>query len=208
MTAVAPLSAALLETATERVSQAFAADPMFAWVMPDPATRLAKLRRLNRVALVYGQTYGRVTQAHDAQAIAIWMPPGHTIGLGGLVRSGILATPFQIGWGAFSRFMAANETMEKLHKRHVPEPHWYLMLVGITPARQGQGIGSALVAEGLAQAGRQPCPAYLETSNERNLAFYQRFGFEVVEQTTLGKDGPPAWAMRRTAAAGAHPLPG
>jgi ribosomal protein S18 acetylase RimI-like enzyme len=93
--------------------------------------------------------------------------------------------------------MAANETMDKIHKARVQEPHWYLMLVGVDPELQGQGAGSAIIREGLARADRESRPCYLETSERRNLGLYERHGFAVLEEATLGKDGPQAWAMRR-----------
>ncbi len=87
--------------------------------------------------------------------------------------------------------------MEKIHKARVPEPHWYLMVVGVDPELQGQGVGSALVREVLAFADRESKPCYLETSEHRNLSFYERVGFAVLEEATLSKGGPKAWAMRR-----------
>jgi ribosomal protein S18 acetylase RimI-like enzyme len=93
--------------------------------------------------------------------------------------------------------MGANEVMGKFHTKYVPEPHWYLLIVGVDPALQGKGLGSALVKEGLARADDTRCPCYLETSEERNLAFYERLGFVVVGTAPLGKGAPPGWAMRR-----------
>jgi ribosomal protein S18 acetylase RimI-like enzyme len=93
--------------------------------------------------------------------------------------------------------MTANETMDKIHKARVQEPHWYLMLVGVDPELQGRGVGSAIIREGLARADRESRPCYLETSEARNLGLYERHGFAVLEEATLGKDGPQAWAMRR-----------
>ena len=39
--------------------------------------------------------------------------------------------------------------------------------------------------------------AYLESSKEENLPFYNRFGFQVTEELTLGAGAPPMWAMWR-----------
>ena len=66
-------------------------------------------------------------------------------------------------------------------------------------ASAGQGLGSALITEGLARADEANCPCFLDTSEERNLTFYQRAGFSVVGTALLGKGGPPGWAMRRNA---------
>ena len=55
--------------------------------------------------------------------------------------------------------------------------------------------------EGLARADQEDVPCFLETSNERNVAFYERFGFAIAETTTLGRGGPKAWACGEIARA-------
>jgi ribosomal protein S18 acetylase RimI-like enzyme len=119
-----------------------------------------------------------------------------------MIRSGMLGVPFRTGFGPFVKFMGAYDTMDKIHKKRVPEPHWYLMIVGVDPELQNGGVGSALVKEGLTQADQSGHPCYLETSEKRNLAFYERLGFVVLEQASLGSGGPPAWAIRREAQRG------
>lgn len=194
---VAPLTRSAFEQAVITLERAFRSDPMFTWIFPDPERRTRALRHLNRVPLAYGLRYGHVTESHGARAVAIWIPPGPAISLGGMVRSGILPVPFRVGFRPFLTFARANQVMERIHHRLLPEPHWYLLIVGVDPELQGQGAGTALVKEGLARADQAGCPTYLETDEERNLPFYGRLGFRVVEAATLGPGGPPAWAMRR-----------
>lgn len=193
------LGRASLERATITLERAFSTDPMFAWIFPDAQRRCQSLRVLNRVPLEYGLRHGRVTHSNEALATAIWIPPGHTITPSGMIRSGILGVPGRIGFRPFVRFMGANSVMGRLHKKYVPEPHWYLLIVGVDPELQGRGLGTALVTEGLARADQSACPCYLETSQERNLAFYERHGFAIVASAPLGKGGPTGWAMRRDA---------
>jgi ribosomal protein S18 acetylase RimI-like enzyme len=146
---IAILEPAQVGRATVALARAFSPDPMFTWLFPNPEQRSRSLRRFLRVPLEFGRRYGRVTQAHDGMAVAIWLPPGRTMSVGGLVRSGILAAPFQVGFRPFATFMSANELMERIHKKHVPEPHWYLALLAVDPELQGRGLGSAVVKEGL-----------------------------------------------------------
>ena len=40
-------------------------------------------------------------------------------------------------------------------------------------------------------------PAFLESSKERNISYYERFGFEVTGEERLPKGGPPFWTMWR-----------
>jgi hypothetical protein len=71
-----------------------------------------------------------------------------------MIRSGALAMPFRIGFGPFAKFLGANGVMEAIHKKHVPEPHWYLMIVGVDTELQGRGAGTALVKGGIGAGGR------------------------------------------------------
>ncbi len=197
MNVIAPLEREMLDLAITTLQRAFFRDPLFVWMFPDPQERTRALGLLNRVPLEYGLRYGRVTQTHDGRAVAIWIPPGRTITVGGMVRSGMLALPLRIGMRAFVRFAGANERMARIHKKYVPEPHWYLLIVGVDPELQGRGVGSALVNEGLTKTDEARCPCYLETGEERNVAFYERLGFVVLETASLGDGGPVAWGMRR-----------
>ena len=188
-----------MERAVITLERAFASDPMFMWMFPDPRERSRSLRLFLRVPLQYGLRYGHVTESSGGMAVAIWLPPGREITAGGMIRCGMLTMPFRVGFRPLARFAGADGVMGKLHKKFVPEPHWYLLIVGVDPELQGRGLGSALVKEGLARADESNSPCYLDTSEERNLAFYQRQGFAVVGTALLGKGGPPGWAMRRNA---------
>jgi len=91
------------------------------------------------------------------------------------------------------------------------EPHWYLEFLAVDPDRQGQGVGSRVLAFGLRRADEAGVVCGLKTSSERNLALYRRFGFEVRDELRPFKDGPPIWSMWRPAAAlgsAAGPEPG
>jgi ribosomal protein S18 acetylase RimI-like enzyme len=199
MTPIEPLAPALIGKAVETLVRAFEGDPMFGWIFPEPRTRTRALRRLNQIPVRYGLRYGRVMQADDAGAVAIWIPPGRRITMGGMIRSGMLTMPFHVGLRAFGQFGAANTAMERIHHRHMLEPHWYLFVLGVDPSLQRRGAGTALLEEGLARADAAKVPSYLETSHERNLSFYQRHGFRVLESAPLGEGAPSGWAMRRDA---------
>jgi ribosomal protein S18 acetylase RimI-like enzyme len=195
--AIGSLKPEALERATITLERAFASDPLVTWIFPDSPRRLQALRSLYRVQLRYGLRYGRVTQANDAKAVAIWLPPGREISHWGMIRCGILDLLFRTGLGPLARLGAAQAVLARLHQKHMPEPHWYLLVVGVDPELAGRGLGSALVKEGLVLADQDSRPCYLETSLERNLSLYQRLGFTVLDIASLGKGGPAAWAMRR-----------
>ncbi len=197
---VAPLDPSMLGAANDTLVSAFMDDSMFAWVFPDPAARARGLRWLNRVPLEYGRRYGYVRQSDEGRCVAIWIPPGEPMSPGRMVRCGMLAVPLRTGLRPLARFAGANGVMDKIHKRHMDGPHWELLIVAVDPALQGRGRGSAHVRDGLAPADEAGLPCYLNTNTPANLPFYERLGFTVLEQASLGTGGPPAWAMRRDAA--------
>ena len=70
--------------------------------------------------------------------------------------------------------------LEEMSNFHPSEPHWYLGILGVDPAQQNKGYGSELVRGILDLCDRSELPAYLESSNSMNIAFYEKHGFKVV----------------------------
>jgi ribosomal protein S18 acetylase RimI-like enzyme len=87
------------------------------------------------------------------------------------------------------------KTIQELHSRSVSGDHWYLLGLGVHPEHQGSGWGSQLVRHGLALAQSRNLPCYLETTNQRNIAFYQRHGFKLVGERPVAGGGPRVWGM-------------
>lgn len=140
--------------------------------------------------------YGAVFTCADRRGCAMWAPPGKwRIGLGLKLRQ----LPKIAGMLGVRRFRRGLMVMDRMEREHPREPHWYLNLVGVDPELQGRGLGSALVAAGLALCDRDGLGAYLETSNPRNLSLYRRHGFEVERTVDFGPGTPTYWLMWRAA---------
>jgi len=198
---VASGSIAVQETAA-MLARAFHDDPPSIWFFPDENKRriaaLGDFTTITRYGLRYGDVY---VPSEAADGAAIWLPPGNPlISTLGMLRVGfweMASIPARVGFGFLPRYFRMVRQMEELHKRDVPKRHWYLMVLGVEPERQGQGVGSALIDPGLARADRDRLPCYLETSKEINVTFYKKHGFEVLREVPLGGDGPPMWTMLR-----------
>ena len=80
-------------------------------------------------------------------------------------------------------------------KRDPDERHEHLGPVAVDRHLQGLGIGSALLAVHAEDLDLQKLTGWLETYKPGNVRFYERFGYEVVEQTDVL--GLPNWFMRR-----------
>ena len=88
--------------------------------------------------------------------------------------------------------------LEELENYHPSESCWYLPIIAVDPSYQNKGIGSLLMKHALEIVDSEGLPAYLESSNPRNMSLYQRYGFETMGQIQVG-DSPPLHPMIRTA---------
>jgi ribosomal protein S18 acetylase RimI-like enzyme len=202
-TDVVRLAALQIEDVGEVLARAFHDDP-FVQYQYSGAPRHDGLVRFFRAAARLGQMYGDgvYTTRVRVEGAAIWLPPGgYPMGFVRMVRAG-LAYVLLLGLlkgrlVPLARFMRGTNHFEHLHKRDAPPRHWYLWFLGIDPARQGQGIGAALIEPILTQADADGLPCYLESVNARNVPFYKRHGFEVVVEGDLPGGGPRFWTMTR-----------
>jgi len=89
--------------------------------------------------------------------------------------------------------------LEKKQMHHAPTA-LHLAVIGTGLAFQGKGMGSKCIKVGLDRADKQGVPCYLESSNPKNVPFYERMGFRTVETLNIadGK-GPLMTLMLREA---------
>ena len=81
--------------------------------------------------------------------------------------------------------------------RHDPDKlHAHLGPIGVSPKAQGLGVGTALMKSYLDHLDAEGIAGYLETTSEKNVSFYKRFGFEVLQKEDLL--GTPNWYMWRS----------
>ena len=70
--------------------------------------------------------------------------------------------------------------------RHEPSnQHWHLGPIGVLPEYQGQGIGSQLMKRFCQEVDTCQASAYLETDLDRNVVFYEKFGFRIVNASLI-----------------------
>ena len=168
---------------------AFGADPPCRWAWPDPHQYLEAFPRFARAfgggAITHETAYCR----EGFSGVALWLPPGvapDEASLEGVIQD-------TVAEGRKASVFAMFEKMGALHPR---EAHWYLPLIGVDPARQGEGIGSALLRHVLITCDAQKLSAYLEATSPRNIPLYQRHGFEPLGSIQVA-DAPPIVPMVR-----------
>jgi len=196
-----PLSPQKIAEASRSLAAAFFDDPTSRFLLPREQSRDRWLRLIHEASLRHVLPEGHVQtiDGDEVSGVIGVVPPGRyplptTRFLRHLVPI-ILRLP--TGGFPLGRAVRALQAQGMIDRLHVKEPHWYVAVLGVLPERQGEGLGRALLDPPLARADRDRLPTYLETSNERNLTFYGRFGFEVMQEVSIPGGGPPVWTMLR-----------
>ena len=187
---VRALAAADEAPAVETIVLAFAADPVARWVWPRAEQYLASMPRLARAFGGRAFTNRSAICTDDCAGAALWLPPGvhpDDDALGEVIMSSVSD---ELRGDALATF-------EQMAGYHPAEPHWYLPLIGVDPAYQGQGYGKSLMAYALRRSDRDRTPAYLESTNPRNISLYLRHGFEPLGTIQSGISPPLVPMLRR-----------
>ena len=195
---IQPIAKGQTGTAADSLARAFFDDPLMKFMEPNDSKRLKFGRWFMTKGIELSRRWGACYTDPDATGAAVWLTPGNTtITTWRIIRVGFIMLPFRIGLSGFSRFNALDSTTAKVHKEHVPGPHWYLLLLGVTPDAQASGLGSSLIEAGATQATEAGLPCYLETMTESNIDYYTKRNFEIVADFEIPSGGPRTWAMVR-----------
>jgi len=184
---MATLSAPASREAIAALTAAFRADPVVRWLYPEETEYDAHFPRFAEA--FGGNAFTCGTAFFQEGAAALWLPPGAGPDENALVE--VLVETVSP-----TRLDAVFAQLEQMGRAHPAEPHWYLPLIGVEPERRGAGLGGALMREVLARCDHDGLPAYLESTNPRNIPFYERLGFRVAGVIQVA-DAPAIIPMRR-----------
>jgi GNAT superfamily N-acetyltransferase len=194
MTAVRDVTMTDTDPLAAVLGRAFADDPVWLWMFPRHPERMARLfAMLLRHAHLPNGVSELAEENGTVLAGALWDPPDRwKIPLTTQLRQtpGLLRT---LGGRTFTVLRGLGE----MERRHPVRPHWYLAAIGTDPPAQGRGMGSALLRSRLSRCDDRRIPAYLESSKERNVPYYERFGFTVTGEIRMPRGGPLVWPMWR-----------
>jgi GNAT superfamily N-acetyltransferase len=133
--------------------------------------------------------------ADDLTAVSMWDAPGPSDTAPGLAYGVWARFRAAAGEHVYERLTRYNDALAAVAPH---EPYWYLGVLATHPARQRQGLATAVIAPVVAEADKHALPCCLETSTEDNRSFYQRRGFTQATDVVL-PGGPATWWLRRAA---------
>jgi ribosomal protein S18 acetylase RimI-like enzyme len=188
-TLIRTATAADAERCVAVLALAFSSDPPCRWTWPDPQQYLEAFPRFARAFGGGAIEHGTANYHEGFSAVALWLPPGvapDEASLVSVMQETVAEAQRDV---VFSMF----EQMDAYHPR---EAHWHLPLIGVDPAHQEKGVGSALLRHVLNACDGQKLPAYLEATSARNVALYERHGFDALGRIQVA-DSPPVVPMLR-----------
>jgi GNAT superfamily N-acetyltransferase len=175
---------------------AFQDDPVSRWVFPGDEYRRTTHHRLMAAFTDIVLDEGRIDVTEDGTACALWLP----------MPEGEHGEEDEEGGDSFAELREIvdpeNERVELIGRltgeiHPAGRAHEYLWMIGVTPDRQGEGLGTALINSVLDRCDREGLPAYLEASSARSRALYERLGFAPAGPALDLPDGPQMWPMWR-----------
>jgi GNAT superfamily N-acetyltransferase len=173
------------------VTAAFAEDPAWGFLMSEHYERLAP--QFAGALFDLRVVCGNVWVSDDLATVAMWDSPRGEYDPPRRARDVWASYRAVAGEQAYERLIAYNDALAAASPA---DPYWYLGVLATCPARQGEGLASAVLTPVLSEADRSGMACCLETSTEANRRFYERRGF--IEPTAVAlAAGPTTWWLRR-----------
>ncbi len=163
-------------------------DPMYNQIFPEEEENLYYFTRFWEQMIDYTYKYGYVMSTDKKTSVLCLLPPSRTdfsLSLLWGTRFGIPLSVMRFPFAKIIMTFSILFSMGAIQSRLIPEPHWYLMSLGVLPEEQGKGKGKKLLTEMLEIVTRDSRPVYLETETEKNVSIYEKYGFRVERETTL-----------------------
>ncbi len=170
-------------TVAKTMADSFEHDPLYSYFIKDYEQRKRFLREFMRFRLLFGMKKGITHIYDDASGVAVWIPPHIKMRPIYLALYGGLIALLKCKRVERERLMSYVRYVDKVIDRNVKGDYWHLAPLCVSPDKQGKGLGSALLAKGLATKGIRELPCLVATQTLSNKAFYESNGFVTVDQT-------------------------
>jgi GNAT superfamily N-acetyltransferase len=174
--------------------------PHVRWFFPETTRRDQDAGELFRMRIRYGMLYGEVqVTSLQIEGIAVWIPSARaTMTLWRDLRAGGTRLYRAVGRDTVARMTHIAQHNDRLRRNTMANrDHWFLSILAVDPASQGQGCATGLLQPMLQRLDREGVPVYLELTDPALIAFYQRFGFEANAESTVPATDLTIWPMVR-----------
>ncbi|MBD1424062.1 GNAT family N-acetyltransferase [Sphingobacterium arenae] len=167
---------------TELLAKSFEKNLSVNYIIRQDEKKAHRLRVLMEYSIKMCSLFGEIWLSNDKKACALVLYPHKKKTTFATIYLDVKLALSAIGISGIGKAIK-REAMIK--KKQPKEKMAYLWFIGVNPLYQHLGIGSNLLKEVLANATKNGLPVYLETSTQKNLPWYQRFGFRIYDKLVL-----------------------
>jgi ribosomal protein S18 acetylase RimI-like enzyme len=181
-------------------SRAFFDDPFFSYLLPDDTMRRQRMPLFFRSVYRHMGEHGKIVTVRDVAdnvlGVAAWLTTGG-YPLSMTLQLAQIPSGLRVFYRRPKSLPVGNHYVAALAKAHRKDPQWYLMVLCADPNVQRSGVGTMLLEHALTQVDAEAVGSHLETPREDNVAYYRRFGYELMETLNPVPGGPPYFTMWR-----------
>jgi hypothetical protein len=165
------------------LARSFADNRSVNYIIKQDRKKLLRLKRLMEYSFDTCFTFGEILLSDDRNGCALIIFPEKkrtTIkSIISDIKLIVLCTGINNGIKAIQRESA----VKKLQRG---ELIYYLWFIGVEATEQNKGIGTRFMQEIISHCTAMERTIYLETSTEKNIPWYQQFGFTIYNQLYFG----------------------
>lgn len=152
------------------------------YVIKQDENKDTRIRKLMDYSFRVCHSFGEVWLSDDRQACALLLLPKRKKTT---LKSILWDVKLAFSVIGINRVLRVMEREGLIKKNYPSSQMCYLWFIGVNPEEQSKGTGSNLLQWILERYDRLNIPVYLETSVERNIPWYKKFGFEIYNSLEL-----------------------
>ncbi len=171
------------DTIVDILVKSFTDNKSVNYIIKQDEKRGVRLRRLMEYSHDVCKLYGDVFITDDKTGCALVVKPDMKKTS---LNSVLLDAKFVVGCLGLSNLKKAMSREAKIKSQHPEGYLYYVWFIGVDPAKQHKGIGSQLLNEVIAEGGKESRTICLETSTQKNIPWYQSFGFKIYNEMDFG----------------------
>lgn len=164
------------------LAKSFSDNKSVNYVVKQDQKKEDRIRALMEYSFDVCYAFGEVWMSNDDQACAlILFPEKKKTSL----RTILWDVKLALSVIGIDRVNTVLKRESMIKNNHPKDSFAYLWFIGVNPIEQNKGIGTAFIQEVIAECERKRRPIYLETSTQKNIPFYKKFGFEIFQSLNL-----------------------
>jgi Acetyltransferase (GNAT) family len=165
------------------LARSFADNRSVNYIIKQDREKLLRLKRLMEYSFDTCFTFGEVLLADGRNGCALIIFPEKKRTTIKSIISDIKLIVFCTGINNAIKAMKRESAIKKLQPKALS---YYLWFIGVDTKEQNKGIGTRLMHEILNRSVAIERTIYLETSTEKNIPWYQQFGFTIYNELDFG----------------------